>query len=104
MLPFTHCSGSTVCVSVFDCLANLLHDNLVVNGVQPKLKLATSINPKLVGGMVRSNNYVYLMNPASHYIRAKFSLLPGRIFLTATTGTHFYFDKESVASSSAHDC
>ncbi|CAH8305973.1 unnamed protein product [Eruca vesicaria subsp. sativa] len=52
-------TNSLLQVGVFDCLANLLHDDSVVNGVQPKLKLATSVNPKLLGGMLTLLNVAY---------------------------------------------
>ncbi|CAF1702003.1 unnamed protein product [Brassica napus] len=38
------------CISVFDNLAELLDEELVMSGVEPKVSVATNINPKLVGG------------------------------------------------------
>nr|ABD65072.1 hypothetical protein 27.t00052 [Brassica oleracea] len=49
--------------------ATVLHEKLVASGVEPKVVVATNVNPKLVGGCV---------------------------FLDATLGTYFYFDTESA--------
>ncbi|KAF3496311.1 hypothetical protein DY000_02053363 [Brassica cretica] len=62
---------ATVCVSVFDSVAELLHKRLEAGVVQPRVMVATNINPKFVGG---------------------------RLYLNATSGTHFYFDNEVTAS------
>ncbi|CAN6899327.1 hypothetical protein Bca4012_093347 [Brassica carinata] len=61
----------TVFVSVLtgSKFATVLHEKLVASGVEPKVVVATNVNPKLVGGCV---------------------------FLDATLGTYFYFDTESA--------
>ncbi|CAN6844111.1 unnamed protein product, partial [Brassica oleracea] len=64
-------NDATVCVSVFDSVAELLHKRLEAGVVQPRVMVATNINPKFVGG---------------------------RLYLNATSGTHFYFDNEVTAS------
>ncbi|CAN6860572.1 unnamed protein product [Brassica oleracea] len=64
-------NDATVCVSVFDSAAELLHKRLEAGVVQPRVMVATNINPKFVGG---------------------------RLYLNATSGTHFYFDNEVTAS------
>ncbi|CAF2078461.1 unnamed protein product [Brassica oleracea var. botrytis] len=64
-------NDATVCVSVFDSVAELLHKRLEAGVVQPRVMVATNINPKFVGG---------------------------RLYLNATPGTHFYFDNEVTAS------
>ncbi|XP_018464401.1 uncharacterized protein LOC108835674 [Raphanus sativus] len=65
-------SDDTVTLSLFDSQAVALHTQLESMRVDPKVIVATSINPKLVGG---------------------------RLFLNATSGTHVYFDKETDAGS-----
>ena len=39
-----------MCVSVFDSVAELLHKRLEAGVVQPRVMVATNINPKFVGG------------------------------------------------------
>ncbi|KAG2245023.1 hypothetical protein Bca52824_093124 [Brassica carinata] len=41
---------ATVCVSVFDSLAELLHKRLEAGVVHPKVMIETNINPKFIGG------------------------------------------------------
>ncbi|CAN7138940.1 unnamed protein product [Brassica rapa subsp. narinosa] len=55
-LPLSELAGRdlTVCVSVLtgsQC-ATLLHEKLVASGVEPKVVVATNVNPKLVGECV----------------------------------------------------
>ncbi|KAG2288200.1 hypothetical protein Bca52824_047804 [Brassica carinata] len=64
---------STVCVSVFGSLAEILHMRLEAGVVHPKVMVATNINPKFMGG---------------------------RLFLNSTSGIHFYFDNDVIASQS----
>ncbi|CAH2035718.1 unnamed protein product [Thlaspi arvense] len=66
-------STDTVCLSVFDGLANELHQKLELTGLEPRVILATNINPKF---------------------------LSGRLYLNATSGSHFYFDNEMDATAS----
>ncbi|KAH0850257.1 hypothetical protein HID58_025577 [Brassica napus] len=40
------------CISVFGNLAELIDEELVMSGVEPKVVVATNINPKLVGELV----------------------------------------------------
>ncbi|KAF3570293.1 hypothetical protein F2Q69_00061549 [Brassica cretica] len=42
--------GLNVCISLFDGLAYAFHDKMTSYGVEPKVLLVTSINPKVVGG------------------------------------------------------
>nr|VDD57140.1 unnamed protein product [Brassica oleracea] len=42
--------GLNVCISLFDGLAYSFHDKMTSYGVEPKVLLVTSINPKVVGG------------------------------------------------------
>ncbi|CAF1919223.1 unnamed protein product [Brassica napus] len=44
-------NDATVCVSVFYSVAELLHKRLEHGVVQPKVMVATNINPKFVGGL-----------------------------------------------------
>ncbi|KAG5374889.1 hypothetical protein IGI04_039485 [Brassica rapa subsp. trilocularis] len=58
-LPLSELAGRdlTVCVSVLtgsQC-ATVLHEKLVASGVEPKVVVATNVNPKLVGGCVFLN-------------------------------------------------
>lgn len=64
---------STVCVSVYDSLAEILHMRLEAGVVHLKVMVATNINPKFMGG---------------------------RRFLNSTSGIHFYFDNDVIASQS----
>ncbi|KAF8117700.1 hypothetical protein N665_0008s0054 [Sinapis alba] len=59
-----------VTLSLFDAQAVSFHKKLDGMRVDPKVIVATNINPKMVGG---------------------------RMFLNATSGTHVYFDKETNA-------
>ncbi|XP_056856654.1 uncharacterized protein LOC130512459 isoform X1 [Raphanus sativus] len=65
-------SDDTVTLSLFDSQAVAFHMQLESMRDDPKVIVATSINPKLVGG---------------------------RLFLNATSGTHVYFDKQTDAGS-----
>ncbi|CAN7012770.1 unnamed protein product [Brassica oleracea var. botrytis] len=47
---------STVCVSVFGSLAEILHMRLEAGVVHPKVMVATNINPKFMGGELSSSN------------------------------------------------
>ncbi|KAL0690081.1 hypothetical protein Bca4012_089759 [Brassica carinata] len=63
-------SNDTVTLSLFYSQAVAFHKQLEAMRVDPKVIVATSINPKMVGG---------------------------RLFLNATSGTHVYFDKKTKA-------
>ncbi|XP_009119192.1 uncharacterized protein LOC103844164 isoform X2 [Brassica rapa] len=63
----------SVTLSLFDAQAVLFHQKLGGMRDDPKVIVATSINPKMVGG---------------------------RLFLNATSGTHVYYDKETHAGES----
>ncbi|KAG5410392.1 hypothetical protein IGI04_006711 [Brassica rapa subsp. trilocularis] len=69
--------STTVSLSVFDAQADQLKQNILAIGVA-KVIVATSINPKFVGGNIRCGK--------------------GRLYLDATSGIHFYFDHEVAAS------
>ncbi|XP_013633254.1 PREDICTED: uncharacterized protein LOC106338940 [Brassica oleracea var. oleracea] len=66
-------SDVSVTLSLFDCQAVLFHKKLEGMRDDPKVIVATNINPKMIGG---------------------------RLFLNATSGTHVYFDKETNARES----
>ncbi|XP_013639849.1 PREDICTED: uncharacterized protein LOC106345139 [Brassica oleracea var. oleracea] len=63
----------SVTLSLFDCQAVLFHKKLEGMRDDPKVIVATNINPKMIGG---------------------------HLFLNATSGTHVYFDKETNARES----
>ncbi|CAF2067873.1 unnamed protein product, partial [Brassica napus] len=63
-------SDETVTLSFFDSQVVAFHKQLEAMRVDPKVMVVTSINPKIVGG---------------------------RLFLNATSGTHVYFDKKTIA-------
>ncbi|KAF3538300.1 hypothetical protein F2Q69_00024179 [Brassica cretica] len=63
-------NDTSVTMSLFDGQAVKIHNQLEQMGVDPRVVVATSVNPKMVGG---------------------------RLFLNATSGTHIYFDKETDA-------
>lgn len=63
----------SVTLSLFDAQAVSFHQKLGGMHDDPKVIVATSINPKMVGG---------------------------RLFLNATSGTHVYYDKETHAGES----
>ncbi|KAL0715089.1 hypothetical protein Bca4012_064411 [Brassica carinata] len=65
-------SDDTVILSLFDSQAVAFHRQLEALRADPKVIVATSINPKMVGG---------------------------RLFLNATSGTHVFFDKKTRAGS-----
>ncbi|KAH0897719.1 hypothetical protein HID58_047287 [Brassica napus] len=63
-------NDTSVTMSLFDAQAVKIHNQLEQIGVDPRVVVATSVNPKIVGG---------------------------RLFLNATSGTHIYFDKQTDA-------
>ncbi|KAF8106519.1 hypothetical protein N665_0138s0009 [Sinapis alba] len=63
-------TGASVTLSMFDTHAVALHKRLESMSGDPMVIVATSLNPKIVGG---------------------------RLFPNATSGTHIYFDKETNA-------
>ncbi|CDY18761.1 BnaC08g08550D [Brassica napus] len=67
-------NGTLVTMSLFDTHAVAIYNRLEKMGSDPRVVVATSINPKMLGG---------------------------RLFLNATSGTHIYFDKETAASTAA---
>ncbi|WZZ78115.1 hypothetical protein YC2023_098687 [Brassica napus] len=66
-------NGTLVTMSLFDTHAVAIYNRLEKMGSDPRVVVATSINPKMLGG---------------------------RLFLNATSGTHIYFDKETAAGES----
>lgn len=72
-----------VCISIFDLVANLLHEKLVLLHGEPKVMIATNIYPKLVGG-----EYNRLSSASFNYVEFSvkilaYCLIPGRLFLKA---------------------
>ncbi|KAL0688251.1 hypothetical protein Bca4012_087928 [Brassica carinata] len=63
-------NDTSVTMSLFDAQVVKIHNQLEQIGVDPRVVVATSVNPKIVGG---------------------------RLFLNATSGTHIYFDKQTDA-------
>lgn len=51
-MPPLLCSGENVCVSMFDSKAPAFHRKFDSYGKEPRVVLATSLNPKIVGGNV----------------------------------------------------
>ncbi|KAG2256484.1 hypothetical protein Bca52824_075778 [Brassica carinata] len=76
MLTLRLRSGENVCVSMFDSLALAFHTKLDSYGREPRVVIATSVNPKVVGG---------------------------RLFLNGTSSTHLYFDSETAAGKEVFD-
>ncbi|KAL0771733.1 hypothetical protein Bca101_036884 [Brassica carinata] len=68
--------GENVCVRMFDSLALAFHTKLDSYGREPRVVIATSVNPKKVGG---------------------------RLFLNGTFGTHLYLDSETAAGKEVFD-
>ncbi|CAN6866259.1 unnamed protein product [Brassica oleracea] len=69
-------SGENVCVSMFDSLALAFHTKLDSYGRKPRVVIATSVNPKIVGG---------------------------HLFLNGTSGTHLYFHSDTAAGKEVFD-
>ncbi|KAH0857836.1 hypothetical protein HID58_086097 [Brassica napus] len=69
-------SGKNVCVSMFDSLALAFHTKLDSYGRKPRVVIATSVNPKIVGG---------------------------HLFLNGTSGTHLYFHSDTAAGKEVFD-
>ncbi|CAN6807711.1 unnamed protein product [Brassica oleracea] len=67
----------SVTMSMFDSQPVKLHNQLESMGGDPRVLVATSINPKIVGG---------------------------HLFLNATSGTRIYFDKETIAGETSTGC
>ncbi|CAN7030247.1 unnamed protein product, partial [Brassica rapa subsp. trilocularis] len=70
MLTLRLQSGDSVCVSFFYSMVLAFHSKFDSYGKEPRLVLATGVNPKIVGA--------------------------GRLFLNATSATHLYFDSETA--------
>ncbi|KAH0870215.1 hypothetical protein HID58_077237 [Brassica napus] len=81
MLTLRLRSGENVCVSMFDSLALAFHTKLDSYGREPRVVIATSVNPKIVGGMC----------------------ILCRLFLNGTSSTHLYFDSEIAAGKEVFD-
>ncbi|CAN6851887.1 unnamed protein product [Brassica oleracea] len=56
MLTLRLQSGDNVCVSLFDSMALAFHNKFDAYGKEPKVVLATSVNPKIVG----DKRYIYI--------------------------------------------
>ncbi|CAF1728621.1 unnamed protein product [Brassica napus] len=69
-------SDKNVCVSMFDSLALAFHTKLDSYGRKPRVVIATSVNPKIVGG---------------------------HLFLNGTSGTHLYFHSDTAAGKEVFD-
>lgn len=59
--------GTMICVSVFDKIANNLHQKLELAGLEPKVMVATNIKPKVAGGCLFLNailvhNFILIRN------------------------------------------
>ncbi|CAN6999883.1 unnamed protein product [Brassica oleracea var. botrytis] len=97
--------STTVSLSVFDAQADQLKQNILAIGVA-KVIVATSINPKFVGGNIRCGKgdrrnqhqpQVY-MGQAFIYLFPLQIICLCRLYLDATSGIYFYFDHEVAAS------
>ncbi|RID48362.1 hypothetical protein BRARA_I04878 [Brassica rapa] len=66
-------NDTSVTMTLFDAQAVKIHNQLEQMSVDPRVFVATSVNPRMVGG---------------------------RLFFNATAGTHIHFDKETVAGES----
>ena len=107
---FFLCNGENVCVSMFDSLALAFHTKFDSYGREPKIIIATSLNPKIVGVDVFMflnfgciHTYIRQMHGSLYLFWTRVLLvnpcifLSGRLFLNATSGTHLYFDSETAA-------
>ncbi|KAF8092250.1 hypothetical protein N665_0420s0017 [Sinapis alba] len=74
-------SDETVTLSLFDSQLESMR-------IDPKVIVASSINPKMVGA------------PSCIFILNILLLFSGRLFLNETSGTHVYFDKKTRAGES----
>ncbi|CAN6924667.1 unnamed protein product, partial [Brassica oleracea] len=79
-------SNDTVTLSLFYSQAVAFHKQLEAMRVDPKVIVATSINPKMVGACIRIIRILIFT-----------FLYVGHLFLNATSGTHVYFDKKTKA-------
>uniref|UniRef100_A0A0D3ARS7 Replication factor A C-terminal domain-containing protein n=1 Tax=Brassica oleracea var. oleracea TaxID=109376 RepID=A0A0D3ARS7_BRAOL len=104
--------STTVSLSVFDAQADQLKQNILAIGVA-KVIVATSINPKFVGGNIRCGKALTpsllevtfgvakvivatSINPK--FVGGNIRCGKGRLYLDATSGIYFYFDHEVAAS------
>lgn len=71
-LDHSYAEGQLIRISLFDSHAVKIHNQLETMRGDPRVVVATSVDPKMVGC---------------------------RLFLNATSGTHIYFDKETTAGS-----
>ncbi|KAF2576873.1 hypothetical protein F2Q68_00004267 [Brassica cretica] len=66
---FRMCSELTVSLSVFNSLVMHLNEKLVTSCDEPKVVVATNINPKLVGGDSKHNSFVLLIMPSVNSVK-----------------------------------
>ncbi|WZZ82489.1 hypothetical protein YC2023_103061 [Brassica napus] len=70
------CRDAIVCVSMFDSLAQAFHNKLDGYGKEPRIVVATGVNPKMVSG--------------------KSYCMMSELYLNGTSATRIFFDSESV--------
>lgn len=90
------CSDETVILSLFDTQAVAFHRQLESLRTDPKVVVATSINPKMVGG-IESVPYAMYCGVSCYTDPLCLFITLGRLFINATSGTHVYFDKKTIA-------
>ncbi|CAN6892892.1 unnamed protein product [Brassica oleracea var. botrytis] len=93
MLTLRLQSGESVCVSLFDHMALAFHTKFDSYGKEPRIVLATGVNPKIVGGKRVFVIWGLLIK----------LLCARRLFLNATSATHLYFDSETDAGKEFFD-
>ncbi|KAG2330053.1 hypothetical protein Bca52824_001233 [Brassica carinata] len=74
-------SDTLVTMSLFDAQAVNIHNQLEKMRGDPRVVVATSVNPKMYNGVHNINSFPHA----------------GHLFLNATPGTYIYFDKETSA-------
>lgn len=80
MLTLRLQSGDNVCVSLFDSMALAFHNKFDAYGKEPKVVLATSVNPKIVGDK-RVFNYIFFVFTHGFEEHAIYSLVQTVFFL-----------------------
>ncbi|CAF1894959.1 unnamed protein product [Brassica napus] len=80
MLTLRLQSGDNVCVSLFDSMALAFHNKFDAYGKEPKVVLATSVNPKIVGDK-RVFNYIFFVFTHGFEEHAIYSLVQTGFFL-----------------------
>ncbi|KAJ4901125.1 hypothetical protein Rs2_15076 [Raphanus sativus] len=84
--------GTMICVSVFDKIANNLHQKLELAGLEPKVMVATNIKPKVAGGCLFLNAILPGSQAASTSTSTKYGSVKKNEIVTFTEFNTYILD------------